>query len=127
VQIPHWEVCVVAEPCTAYPHYGIAAAPVSVGRGLANGGGSILSGAQTQSGAATESEPLSLCSITHEFLAYMWACATRALLEPPVLCAKRKLIRYSRGGLINLDGRGLEAPACSCYAAVKETYTRVLS
>jgi len=65
--------------------------------------------------------------ITHEFLAYMWACAARALLEPPVLCAKRKRIRYSRGGLINLDGRGLEAAACSCYAAVKETYTRVLS
>jgi hypothetical protein len=40
---------------------------------------------------------------------------------------KRKLIRYSRGKLTILDGRGLEAAACGCYALVKETYTRFLS
>ena len=36
-------------------------------------------------------------------------------------------IRAGFGRLIILDGHGLEAAACSCYAAVKETYTRVLS
>jgi len=40
---------------------------------------------------------------------------------------KRKLVRYSRGRLTILDGRGLEAAACGCYAAVKETYARLLN
>ena len=40
---------------------------------------------------------------------------------------KRKLIRYSRGKLLILDGDGLEAAACGCYAADKETYARILN
>ena len=40
---------------------------------------------------------------------------------------KRKLIRYSRGRLTILDGDGLEAAACGCYAADKETYARILN
>ena len=40
---------------------------------------------------------------------------------------KRKLIRYSRGNLTILDGDGLEAAACGCYAVDKQTYARILS
>jgi hypothetical protein len=38
----------------------------------------------------------------------------------------RRLIRYSRGVLTVLDGDGLEESACSCYAASKDDYARVL-
>lgn len=41
----------------------------------------------------------------------------------PVL-PKRKLIRYSCGKLTILDGDGLEAAACGCYAVDKETYAQ---
>jgi CRP-like cAMP-binding protein len=38
----------------------------------------------------------------------------------------RKLIRYCRGQLTILDRRGLQAAACSCYAATKRIYSEML-
>lgn len=39
---------------------------------------------------------------------------------------KRKLIRYNRGTLTIIDGRGLEAAACGCYTALKQMHATIL-
>lgn len=64
--------------------------------------------------------------ITHDFLAYILGVRRVGITRAAGSLQQRNLIRYSRGNLRILDGRGLESAACGCYAADKSTYRRVM-
>lgn len=64
--------------------------------------------------------------VTHEFLAYMLGMRRVGITAAASALQKDGLIEYHRGELTVLDRQGLEAAACSCYAADRRTYADLL-
>lgn len=65
--------------------------------------------------------------ITHEFLAVMLGVRRASVTQAAGSLKARRLIRYVRGNLTVVDPKGLESAACPCYAADRDTYTRVMN
>lgn len=64
--------------------------------------------------------------VTHENLAYLMGVRRAGITRAANSLHKRNLINYSRGNLRILNGRGLEAASCSCYAVDNHTYASVM-
>ena len=65
--------------------------------------------------------------LTQEFLSHMLGVRRVGVTNAAGALQKRKLISYSRGAMKILDRAGLEATACGCYKADKQTYDRILN
>jgi CRP-like cAMP-binding protein len=64
--------------------------------------------------------------LTHEFLAYMLGVRRVGITGAASDLQRRGLVHYRRGDITVLDRAGLEAAACSCYAADRDGYKRML-
>lgn len=63
---------------------------------------------------------------TQEFFAYMLGVQRVGITHAAGSLQRQKLIKYSRGRLSILNGRGLEIAACECYAAELKMYDALM-
>lgn len=63
---------------------------------------------------------------THETLAGLMGVRRAGISRAAHTLQKRRLIRYARGNVQILDGQGLQAASCGCYAADHDIYARVM-
>nr|MDP2192311.1 Crp/Fnr family transcriptional regulator [Rhodoferax sp.] len=61
--------------------------------------------------------------VTHEFLAYMLGVRRVGITTAAMALQRSGLIKYHHGDLTVVDRGGLEAAACSCYAADRQFYS----
>ena len=64
--------------------------------------------------------------VTHEVLALLLGVRRVGITTAASALQRSGLIEYHRGDLTVLDRRGLEAMACGCYAADRQTYAELL-
>lgn len=64
--------------------------------------------------------------VTQTFLAFMLGVRRVGITSAAGILQRKGLIEYSRGNITIIDRQGLEAAACSCYAADKKTYSDLL-
>jgi CRP-like cAMP-binding protein len=65
--------------------------------------------------------------VTHEFLGYMLGVRRVGITTAAGAMQRSGLIEYRHGHVTVLDRDGLESAACSCYAADRHTYDRLLT
>jgi CRP-like cAMP-binding protein len=65
-------------------------------------------------------------SVTHQFLSYMLGVRRVGITAAAGALQDQQLITYSRGAVSIIDRKGLEAAACSCYAADRKTYAAAI-
>jgi CRP-like cAMP-binding protein len=75
----------------------------------------------SQDRARTDSFP-----ITHKFLAYMLGVRRVGITAAAGVLQRDGLIEYHHGKLTVLNRTGLEEAACSCYAADRKVYAKLL-
>lgn len=63
--------------------------------------------------------------VTQEFLSYMMGVRRAGVTQAAGVLQQQGLIAYRRGEMHILDRRGLEAAACSCYAAERAIYADI--
>jgi CRP-like cAMP-binding protein len=64
--------------------------------------------------------------VTHEFLAYMLGVRRVGVTTAASVLQRDGLIKYHRGHIQVLSRRGLEAAACTCYAADRKAYLKLV-
>ena len=64
--------------------------------------------------------------LTHEYLAIMLGARRASITEALRPLQEEGIVRSHRGRVTILDGAGMEARSCECYAVVKEEYDRLL-
>ena len=64
--------------------------------------------------------------VTHEFMAYMLGVRRVGITDAAGAMQRKGLIEYHRGRVTVLDRKGLEAVSCTCYAADRQAYARLL-